>query len=43
MAQVQCDSSPFDCDDPFISLKAVVDQYEAQLNAATTSPEPTVR
>ena len=42
MAQVQCDSSPINCGEAFISLKTVVDRYEAQLNAAT-SPEPTVR
>ena len=33
MAQVQCDSSPIDCDDPFVALESAADQYVASLNA----------
>ena len=40
MAQVQCDSSPIDCDDPFVPLETAVQQCVDPLDAVI--PTPTV-
>ena len=40
MAQVQCDSSPIDCDDSFVALGSAAQQYVDLLNAVI--PTPTV-